>query len=370
MIELTGVGKLYGNRWAIRDLTFTAQPGEVLGFLGPNGAGKTTTMRIVTGYMPPTTGSVRVAGVDALEDPVRLKSRVGYLPEIPPVYGEMSVQGYLSFVAEMRRVPRHRRKAHVSEIMERVGVADVAGRLAGRLSRGYKQRLGLGAALVGYPPVLVLDEPTSGLDPQQIIEMRQLIRSLAGQHTILLSSHILPEVASTCGRVLILNRGRLVAQDTPENLSLRLRGGRRLRLEVRGLRGAIEDALAEVPAIRRVQFAAGGPGPAGQEGPGAAPPGPGGEDGVEGERPQAEGAQAPAPAPYDGQPEGDSPAVWRVLVEVGADAGAGGPDPREAIFFSLARRNLPLLEMRALDVSLEEVFLQLVTEETPQAQTA
>lgn len=255
MIELVGVGKAYGRRWAVQDLTFSARPGEVLGLLGPNGAGKTTTMRIVTGYLPPTTGSVRVAGVDALEDPVKLKSRVGYLPEIPPIYGEMTVRGYLGFVAEMRRVSRHRRRRHVDEVMERVGLTEVAHRVAGRLSRGYKQRLGLGAALVGYPPVLVLDEPTSGLDPQQILEVRRLIRSLAGQHTVLLSSHILPEVASTCERVLIINRGRLVAQDTPENLARRVRGGCQLQLEVRGPREAVEAALAEVPGVRSARFA-------------------------------------------------------------------------------------------------------------------
>ena len=343
MIELVGVGKAYGRRWAVQDLTFSARPGEVLGLLGPNGAGKTTTMRIVTGYLPPTTGSVRVAGVDALEDPVKLKSRVGYLPEIPPIYGEMTVRGYLGFVAEMRRVSRHRRRRHVDEVMERVGLTEVAHRVAGRLSRGYKQRLGLGAALVGYPPVLVLDEPTSGLDPQQILEVRRLIRSLAGQHTVLLSSHVLPEVASTCERVLIINRGRLVAQDTPENLARRVRGGCQLQLEVRGPREAVEAALAEVPGVRSARFAP-------REATAGSRPGE--------PRPEAEAGSR--------QPGADYWKVWVDLELAGGEANGGAPrgqDPREVLFFACARRGLPLLEMRTLDASLEEVFLQLVTEE-------
>ena len=331
MIELVQVGKRFGQRWAVQDLTCSVEPGEVLGFLGPNGAGKTTTMRIVTGYMPPTTGSVRVAGIDALDDPVRLKTRVGYLPEIPPIYGEMTVRGYLLFVAEMRRVPRHRRRRHVDEVMERTGVADVAGRLAGRLSRGYKQRVGLAAALVGDPPVLVLDEPTAGMDPRQIIEMRQLIRSLAGRHTVLLSSHILPEVASTCQRVLIINKGRLVAQDTPDNLSARLGGRRHLRLEVRGGRAEVEAALSEVPGVSAVRFAGG-------DGPGTTV--------VELEL--APGTATRQTAPGDGS---------------AAPAPGAAPDVREAVFFAMARRQLPILEMRSVDMSLEEVFLQLVTHE-------
>ena len=333
MIELVRVGKQFGQRWAIQDLTCSVEQGEVLGFLGPNGAGKTTTMRIVTGYMPPTTGSVRVAGIDALEDPVRLKTRVGYLPETPPIYGEMTVRGYLHFVAEMRRVPRHRRRKHVDEVMERVGVADVADRLAGRLSRGYKQRVGLAAALIGEPPVLVLDEPTAGMDPRQIIEMRRLIRSLAGRHTVLLSSHILPEVATTCQRVLIINKGRLVAQDTPENLSARLGGHRQIRLEVRGSREAVEAALAEVPGLAQARFS------------------------VPGDHPD------------------------RVLVDLelkpsrpSDDSTDGRTDPmrsfdevREAIFFAMAEHRLPILEMRSVDLSLEDVFLQLVTHENLEA---
>jgi len=319
VIQLVQVGKRFGQRWAVQDLTCSVEPGEVLGFLGPNGAGKSTTMRIVTGYMPPTTGSVRVAGVDALDDPVRLKSRVGYLPETPPIYGEMTVRGYLLFVAEMRRVPRHRRRRHVDEVMERTGIADVADRLAGRLSRGYKQRVGMAAALVGEPPVLVLDEPTAGMDPRQIIEMRQLIRSLAGRHTILLSSHILPEVASTCHRVLIINKGRLVAQDTPDNLSARLGGRRQLRLEVRGSRQALEAALAEVSGIAGIRW------------------------------PSEPGHEGTTVAELDLDP-------------VATDGQAAG-DVREAIFFALASRGLPILEMRSLDRSLEDVFLELVTHE-------
>lgn len=336
MIELVRVGKQFGQRWAVQDLTCSVEQGEVLGFLGPNGAGKSTTMRIVTGYMPPTTGSVRVAGVDALEDPVRLKTRVGYLPELPPIYGEMSVRAHLLFVAEMRRVPRHRRRKHVDEVMEKVGVADVADRLAGRLSRGYKQRVGLAAALVGEPPVLVLDEPTTGMDPRQIIEMRRLIRSLAGRHTVLLSSHILPEVATTCQRVLIINKGRLVAQDTPENLSARLGRHRQIRLEVRGAREAVEAALAEVPGIEEARFSAPGDHP----------------DRVFVEL-DLKPAQEVDGSGADGRPE------------------AGQfPDVREAIFFAMAKRQLPILEMRSVDMSLEDVFLQLVTHENLEATPA
>ncbi|WP_324715963.1 ABC transporter ATP-binding protein [Carboxydochorda subterranea] len=322
MIELVGVGKQFGRRWAVQDLTCSVEQGEVLGFLGPNGAGKTTTMRMVTGYMPPTTGSVRVAGIDALDDPVRLKRRVGYLPETPPIYGEMTVRGFLHFVAEMRGVPRHRRRRHVDHVMEQVGVADVAGRLAGRLSRGYRQRVGLAAALVGDPPVLVLDEPTSGMDPQQIVEMRRLIKDLAGRHTVLLSSHILPEVASTCQRVLIINRGRLIAQDSPQKLSLRLRQGQRLRLEVRGEPARVEAALSEVPGVQDVHLASG-----------------------------------------DGEWARDRVRVELQLATDESGASGGGTDPREAIFFAMARHGLPILEMRSMDLSLEEVFMQLVTHE-------
>jgi ABC-2 type transport system ATP-binding protein len=224
VIEVQHLTKRYGPVTAVDDVSFSVQRGEILGFLGPNGAGKTTTMRVLTGYMPPTDGKAVVAGYDVFEQPIEAKRRTGYLPETPPLYPDMTVRDYLSFVSRIKGVPRAERTARVNEMMEKTRIADVANRHCGKLSKGYRQRVGLAQALMHNPDVLILDEPTAGLDPKQIIETRQLIKALAGDHTIILSTHILPEVSQTCQRVVIINRGKVVAVDTPDNLTSRLQG--------------------------------------------------------------------------------------------------------------------------------------------------
>jgi ABC-2 type transport system ATP-binding protein len=224
MIEVQNLTKRYGAVTAVDNVTFRAEAGEILGFLGPNGAGKTTTMRVITGYMPATEGKVLVAGHDVFEQPIEAKRRTGYLPETPPLYPDMTVREYLLFVARIKGVPRREISTRVAEAMKRTWVADMASRHCSKLSKGYRQRVGLAQAIIHNPEVLVLDEPTAGLDPKQIIESRQLIRELGGSHTIVLSTHILPEVSQTCQRVVIINKGKVVAVDTPDNLTARLRG--------------------------------------------------------------------------------------------------------------------------------------------------
>jgi gliding motility-associated transport system ATP-binding protein len=231
MIEVEGLTKRYRDVAAIQDLSFRIGKGEIVGLLGPNGAGKTTTMRVLTGFLPATAGSVRVAGFDVFESPLEVKRRVGYLPEMPPLYEAMTVAGYLRFVSDLKGIPRRKVGEEVERVSSRVGVADMRERLLGNLSRGYRQRVGLAQALIGDPEVLVLDEPTVGLDPLQIRDVRDLIRSFAGRHTVLLSSHILPEVAMTCEKVLVLNRGRLVGYDTLEGLVARHLAGRSVALD-------------------------------------------------------------------------------------------------------------------------------------------
>ena len=232
MIEVQHLTKRYGPFTAVDDVSFKVEKGEILGFLGPNGAGKTTTMRVLTGYMPATDGKALVAGYDVFDQPIEAKRRTGYLPETPPLYPDMTVRDYLTFVARIKGVPRQERKARVETVMERTRVADMAKRHCGKLSKGYKQRVGLAQAMIHKPDVLILDEPTAGLDPKQIIETRQLIKELAGDHTIILSTHILPEVSQTCQRVVIINKGRVVAVDTPENLTSRLRGSETMYVPV------------------------------------------------------------------------------------------------------------------------------------------
>src|SRR5512142_3213658 len=225
MIQVEGLTKDYGSRRAIDNLTFNAEKGEILGFLGPNGAGKTTTMRILTGFMPPSSGKATVAGFDVFEQSMETRRRIGYLPESVPLYTEMTVWSYLNFMAELRGVKD--REDHVEDVMEAVQITDREDQLIGKLSRGYRQRVGIAQALVHNPEVLILDEPTVGLDPKQIIEVRDLIKNLAGNRTIILSTHILPEVQQICTRVLIINKGKIVAEDTPERLTAALQGKER-----------------------------------------------------------------------------------------------------------------------------------------------
>jgi len=253
MIEVSNLTKRYARHTAVNGVSFSVQKGEILGFLGPNGAGKTTTMRILTGFLPATEGIATVGGYDVFESPLEVKRRVGYLPETPPLYADMSVSAYLEFVARIKGVPGRERARRLDEALEKCRVGDVRHTLIGKLSKGYRQRVGLAQAIIHNPDVLILDEPTAGLDPKQIIETREMIKALEGDHTIVLSTHILPEVSMTCGRVVIINKGRVVAEDTPEALTHRLRGSAGLRLQVQGLPGAVFDALRLVPGITEIR---------------------------------------------------------------------------------------------------------------------
>ncbi len=253
MIEVEHLTKRYGTVTAVDDVTFRVNKGEILGFLGPNGAGKTTTMRVLTGYMPATDGRAAVAGYDVFDHPLEAKQRTGYLPETPPLYPDMTVREYLHFVGKIKGVPPKDRSARVEQVMARTWVTDMANRACGKLSKGYRQRVGLAQALIHNPEVLILDEPTAGLDPKQINETRRLIKALAGDHTIILSTHILTEVEQTCQRVVIINKGKVVAEDTPENLTRRLRGSATMFVQVDGDRAAeAQAALARVDGVARV----------------------------------------------------------------------------------------------------------------------
>jgi ABC-2 type transport system ATP-binding protein len=312
MIEVQHLTKRYGPLTAVDDVSFRVEKGEILGFLGPNGAGKTTTMRVLTGYMPATEGKAVVAGYDVFTNPLEAKQRTGYLPETPPLYPEMTVREYLTFVARIkitRAMSNAERTSRVDTAMKKTRVDDMANRHCGKLSKGYKQRVGLAQALIHDPEVLILDEPTAGLDPKQIIETRDLIRSLAGDHTIILSTHILPEVAQTCQRVVIINKGRVVAVDTPENLTHQLKGAASLYVQVDGDAGA-SDVLAGLPGIRNVSVADRHANIVGYE--------------IESE---------------------DNQDVRRDVARAIVDHGWG------------------LLELRPMRMSLEEIFLQLTTEE-------
>ena len=246
MITVENLTKRYATKTAIEGVAFDVKQGEILGFLGPNGAGKTTTMRIITGYMPASDGSVTVDGFDVFDKPLDVRRRIGYLPENPPLYLEMTVIGYLRFVAKIKGVPKAQIGSEVARVMDRVNITDVKERIIAKLSKGYKQRVGIAQSLLNDPPVLILDEPTIGLDPKQIHEVRELIKDLAGKHTVVLSTHILPEVEQTCHRVIIINRGKIVAVDTPQNLRSQLQGGERISIEVQG---PASDILSKVKAM-------------------------------------------------------------------------------------------------------------------------
>lgn len=314
MIEVQHLTKRYGPFTAVDDVSFRAERGEILGFLGPNGAGKTTTMRILTGYMPPTDGKAVVAGYDVLEQPIEAKRRTGYLPETPPLYPDMTVRDYLDFCARIKGVPRSERKTRVGNAMERTRIADMARRHCGKLSKGYRQRVGLAQALLHNPDVLILDEPTAGLDPKQIIETRALIKGLAGDHTVILSTHILPEVSQTCQRVVIINKGKVVAVDSPDNLTARLRGSETMYLQVDTLGADPREAILKVPGVTRVAVADG-------------------KGGITG-------------------------------LEVDSESGR---DVRRDLAAAVVTRGWGLLELRPMRMSLEEIFLHLTTEDTAAA---
>jgi ABC-2 type transport system ATP-binding protein len=317
VIEVQHLTKRYGRVTAVDDVSFRVERGEILGFLGPNGAGKTTTMRILTGYMPASEGRATVAGYDVFAQPIEAKRRTGYLPETPPLYPDMTVREYLDFVARIKNVPPGERRTRVETVMKRTHVDDMASRLCGKLSKGYRQRVGLAQALIHNPDVLILDEPTAGLDPKQIIETRELIRGLAGDHTIVLSTHILPEVAQTCQRVVIINKGRVVAVDTPDNLTARLRGTETLYVQVDARGPHVLAGLQTVPGVTRV---------------------------------------APADQRQDS-------GAFEVESERGRDI-------RRDLAREIVTRGWGLLELRPMRMSLEEVFLQVTTEEVDAAATA
>ena len=249
MITVENLTKRYATKTAIDHVSFQVEKGEILGFLGPNGAGKTTTMRIITGFMPASDGTVRLDGFDVFENPLDVRRRIGYLPETPPLYLEMTVAGYLRFVAKIKGVPKEKLGVEVKRVMERVNITDVRDRIISKLSKGYKQRVGLAQALINDPPVLILDEPTIGLDPKQIHEVRELIKDLAGNHTVVLSTHILPEVEQTCHRVIIIDRGKIVAVDTPQNLRFQLQGAERVFMEIQGPAAEITSELKKTPGV-------------------------------------------------------------------------------------------------------------------------
>ena len=311
MIEVQHITKRYGSVTAVDDVSFRVDKGEILGFLGPNGAGKTTTMRILTGYMPPTDGKATVAGFDVFTHPIEAKRRTGYLPETPPLYPDMTVREYLDFAARIKGVPPKERRDRVTAVMKRTHVADMADRHCSKLSKGYRQRVGLGQALIHNPEVLILDEPTAGLDPKQIIETRDLIRSLAGDHTIVLSTHILPEVAQTCQRVVIISRGRVVAVDTPAGLNARLQGAETLYVQIDAQGAEAEAVLTAIPGVTRVVMSDH-------------------RDGVHG-------------------------------FEVES---ARGSDIRRDIARAVVTSGWGLLELRPMRLSLEEIFLQVTTDES------
>ena len=252
MIEVKNLTKRYGDLKAVDDISFSVDSGEVLGFLGPNGAGKSTTMNIITGYISSTLGTVTVDGSEILEEPKKTKAKIGYLPEIPPLYPDMTVRKYLEFMFDLKKV-KLPKKEHVDEVMRLVGLSDMGGRIIKNLSKGYRQRVGFAQALIGNPPVLILDEPTVGLDPKQIIEFRKLIRSLGKKHTVIFSSHVLSEVSATCDRVIVISNGKIVADGKTDELSQSLSGKKKLMITVASESSAVVDELKKIPGVTKIE---------------------------------------------------------------------------------------------------------------------
>ena len=318
MIEVKNLTKRYGAKIAVNDISFSVGAGEILGFLGPNGAGKTTTMNIITGYLSSNEGAVTVGGREILSDPIQVKRQIGYLPEQPPLYMDMTVNEYLGFLFDLKKVKGRRKKSHIGEICEQVRIADVRKRLIKNLSKGYRQRVGLAQALLGNPPALILDEPTIGLDPMQIIEMRNLILELGREHTIVLSSHILSEIQAVCKRIIIIHQGSLVADGAPEDISRSLSGARRLLIRVEGPEQEAFDTLSALPGVRRVEV----------------------------QESREENA-----SDFSLEPAGET-------------------DIRGEVFRALAEKQRPILSLRFSDLSLEEIFLRLTAGQTVLAEEA
>ncbi len=315
MIEIQNLTKEYGRIKAVDNISFNVGKGEILGFLGPNGAGKSTTMNILTGFTSSTSGVVKVGGADILENPVEVKKHIGYLPEQPPLYMDMTVNEYLDFCADLKTVPIKKWKSQKKDIMELVKITHVSHRLIKNLSKGYKQRVGLAQALVGSPEVLILDEPTVGLDPKQIIEIRNLIKALGKNHTIILSSHILPEVSAVCDRVIIINKGKIAAIDTPDNLSRALADFSRFTVTVAGPENKVKDIISNLYGVKYLET---------------------------------------------GTKIKDN--EFSYIVEADKDV-----DVRKPMFNQLAEQGFPILELKSLNLSLEDIFLQLTTNEEKEA---
>ncbi len=308
MIEIKNLTKKYGDKVAVDNVSFSVKEGEILGFLGPNGAGKSTTMNILTGYLSATDGQAKIAGYDILENPTEAKKKIGYLPEQPPLYMDMTVDEYLSFMYDLKKVKVGASKRnHITAICDLVKISDVRKRMIKNLSKGYKQRVGIAQALLGNPEVLILDEPTVGLDPKQIIEIRTLIKNLSQSHTVILSSHILPEIQAVCDRVIVINKGKLVADDTEANLSNRLSEDLRYTIRVEGPEAEVKSMLESIPQMEKVDSL--------------------------------------------GEKE---PGVYEFVIE--AEEGA---DIRHELFKRLAGRNWPLMSLRSSELTLEDIFLQL-----------
>lgn len=310
MIKISNLTKRYGDKLAVDDVSFNVDKGDIVGFLGRNGAGKTTTMNIVTGYISCTSGSVTVDGYDVLENPMEVKRRIGYMPEQPPLYLDMTVNDYLDFACQIKGVEKPLRKKHIDEITDIIRITDVRKRIIGNLSKGYKQRVGLAQTLVGNPPVLILDEPTVGLDPRQIVEIKKLIKQLGKHHTIVLSSHILSEISDVCDKVVIINHGRVVAQDKIEDLRRGISGISRLSLRVAGSGNAAVRALREITGVKKAE-----------------------------------------------QIGSFEPETVDIMVETDKQT-----DIRRQVFAAMGRINAPILQMRYLDLSLEDIFLQLTSD--------
>lgn len=309
MIEIKDLVKVYGDKVAVNGISFTVNKGEVLGFLGPNGAGKSTTMNIITGYLSSTSGSVKINGHDILEEPLEAKKAIGYLPELPPLYLDMTVMEYLNFMCDIKKVNKKDRVAHLAKIMSLVKIVNVADRLIGNLSKGYKQRVGIAQAMIGDPEILILDEPTVGLDPNQIREIRKLIRLLAKNHTVIISSHILPEIQAVCDRVVIINNGKVAAIDTINDLSKRLSDSNKILLAFKGDVNNVVNTIRTIPGIADVFVR-----------------------------------------------DIEDTEVHQIEITV-----VNNSDVRSAIFYTMANINCPILEMRSLDASLEEVFLSITS---------
>jgi len=317
MIEVTNLTKKYGNHVAVDDLSFRVEKGQIYGFLGPNGAGKSTTMNIITGYLAATSGTVKIGGFDVLKEPEEAKKHIGYLPELPPVYGDMTVKEYLYFVAELKKVSKTERAEQVSKVMEMTSVTEMQNRLIKNLSKGYRQRVGLAQAIVGFPEVIILDEPTVGLDPKQIIEVRDLIRELGKNHTIILSSHILFEVSAICDRIMIINHGKLLACDSPDGLQNLINSEDELNILIKGEEEAIRNALSDMEAIQSVTFV----------------------------RPED------AVAAGETAPEAD---YLKVKILMKREDGI-----KDKIVDALAENRLPIYEMNYTQKTLEDIFLEL-----------